>query len=57
MIILVIAGSVLLGGTTWLALQQPTATHPDRNYRLTAAGLVLCLIFAAAALAVVVTRL
>jgi DMSO reductase anchor subunit len=56
MIFLVVVGSVLLGGTTWLALQQAVAAHPARNHRLAAAGLVLCLISAAAALAGVVIQ-
>ncbi|MFC7531971.1 hypothetical protein [Actinoplanes sp. GCM10030250] len=51
MIVLLVAGLVLLGTTTWLVLQQATATDPALNHRLASAGLVLCLMIAIATLA------
>ncbi|GAA2915091.1 hypothetical protein Acy02nite_91610 [Actinoplanes cyaneus] len=42
MIVLVVAAMVLLGSTTWLALEQPVARDPMRNRRLTIVGLLLC---------------
>jgi hypothetical protein len=50
MILLVIAALALLGGTTWLGLNQPAAANPALNRRLTATGLLLCLIVAVVAL-------
>ncbi|MEU4420811.1 hypothetical protein AB0F81_09300 [Actinoplanes sp. NPDC024001] len=52
MMILVVTGSALLGATTWLALQQRTAADPELNHRLTAVGLVSCLVLAIVTLAV-----
>lgn len=49
MIALVVAALALVGGTTWLALNQPTARNPVRHHRLTGLGLALCLATAAAA--------
>ncbi|GAB3177886.1 hypothetical protein FHX75_11169 [Micromonospora palomenae] len=46
MISLVVAALALLGGTTWLAMNQPVARNPVLNRRLTATGLLLCLITA-----------
>ncbi|WP_433789708.1 hypothetical protein [Actinoplanes sp. CA-252034] len=54
MIALVVAALGVLGGTTWLALQQPIAHDPARNRRLTAAGLMLCLVTAVVAIAAAV---
>ena len=51
MTVLLVVTLVLLGGTTWLALQQQVAGSPSLNRRLTGAGLLLCL---AAGLAFVV---
>lgn len=44
MTLLVIAAMVLLGGTTWLGLRQPTARDQALNRRLTAAGIRMCLL-------------
>lgn len=38
MISLVVAAMALLGGTTFLASQQPVARNPARNRRLTGIG-------------------
>ncbi|MFC8617240.1 hypothetical protein ACFT9M_12585 [Micromonospora purpureochromogenes] len=46
MISLVVAALALLGGTTWLAMNQPVARNPVLNRRLTATGLLFCLITA-----------
>lgn len=54
MIVLVIAALALMGGTTWLALQQSIVGNPALNRRLTGLGLALCL---AVGLALVVTAL
>lgn len=54
MIVLVVAALVLMGGTTWLALQQSISGNPALNRRLTGLGLALCL---ATGLALVVTGL
>ncbi|GAA2863720.1 hypothetical protein Acy02nite_72490 [Actinoplanes cyaneus] len=52
MIVLVVAAMVLLGGTTWLALEQPVASDPELNRRLTTIGLLLCGVAGAVAVAV-----
>ncbi|MEU7905682.1 hypothetical protein [Actinoplanes sp. NPDC049118] len=44
MITLVVLAMTLLGGTTWLALDQPVTRHPELNRKMTAAGLLLCLV-------------
>jgi hypothetical protein len=44
MILLVVATMALLGGTTWLALQQSIARDPVLNRQLTAVGLLLCML-------------
>ncbi len=56
MIILVMVVLALAGGTTWLALEQPMARRPALHHRLTGAGLLLCLVIAAAALLAAVPR-
>ena len=43
MIVLVVAALGLLGGTTWLALDQPLARDPARHHRVTGWGLLMCL--------------
>jgi hypothetical protein len=56
MISLVVAAMAVLGGTTFLALQQSVARDRALNNRLTGIGIVLCLIVAVLALtATVVT--
>jgi hypothetical protein len=47
----------LLGGTTWVGLQQPIARDPARNVRLTAIGIRLCLVTGLVALLVVAVTL
>lgn len=43
MIVLVVAALVLMGGTTFLAMQQSIVGNPVLNRRLTGLGLALCL--------------
>ncbi len=52
MIFLLVGVMALLGGTTFLALQQPVARNPVLNRQLTGIGLALCLLIGAVALAV-----
>ncbi|SDS52988.1 hypothetical protein [Actinoplanes derwentensis] len=51
MFVLTVGALALLGGTTWLALQESVAADPDRHHRLTATGLLLCLLTGLAAVA------
>jgi hypothetical protein len=44
MILLVVAALALLGGTTWIGLQQPIAPDPERNLHRTVIGIRLCLL-------------
>lgn len=57
MIFVVVGALGLLGGTTFLALQQPVARDPLLNRRLTGMGIALCLITALAALGVTIVIL
>ena len=57
MTVLVVAFLALIGGTTWLALEQPMARHPVLHNRLTGAGLLLCLTAAVIALAAALLRM
>jgi hypothetical protein len=50
MILLVVAAMSLLGGTTWLALQQSAARDHVLNRQLTAVGLLLCMLTVASAI-------
>lgn len=42
MTVVVILALALLGGTTWLAQNQPLAANPTLNRNLTSIGLALC---------------
>ncbi|MEU4712890.1 hypothetical protein AB0F73_04385 [Micromonospora purpureochromogenes] len=46
MVSLVVAALALLGGMTWLAMNQPVAGNPVLNRRLIATGLLFCVITA-----------
>ncbi len=56
MIVVMILVLALLGGTTWLARNQPLAKHPILNQNLSLIELALCAaVFTAAGLAVAAT--
>lgn len=55
MILIVLTGMFLLGGTTWLALERPVARDIRRNEQLTAVGVILCLAFIAATIVAALT--
>jgi hypothetical protein len=57
MIFLVVGVMVLLGGTTFLALQQPVARDPVLNRQVTGMGIASCLLIAVVALTVTVVIL
>lgn len=57
MISLVVAAMALLGGTTFLALQQSIARNPALNRCLTGIGIVSCLLVAVLTLAVTAVTL
>ena len=57
MIFFVVGVMALLGGTTFLALQQPVARNPVLNRQLTGIGIASCLVTTVAALVVAVVIL
>ena len=44
MILVFLAAMALLGGTTWLGMQQSVARDPVMNRHLTGVGLLLCML-------------
>ncbi|MEU4620685.1 hypothetical protein AB0G04_12005 [Actinoplanes sp. NPDC023801] len=54
MFVLTVGALTLLGGTTWLALQESVAADRARHHRLTATAIILCLILGAVIVAAAV---